>query len=386
VKARHRIGCNLLWVDPGQVGGSEEYCVRLLHAFAQRHDHHADLEVHLLVNRRVVEAHPALVDSFPVEVAPISGADKPSRILAENTWMVRAGRRLRLDLVHHLGGTMPFVRSCPGVVLIHDLQPWAFPEYFSATKRLYLRAMVPRSVRRARAVTTLSRWVQRDVSERLSVPLERMTPIPPGADDHEPPPVETTIAVLRRHGLEDRPFFLYPAITYRHKNHATLVRAFAEVNRNAPSTVLVLTGGEADAEHDVTRLTRSLGITEHVRRPGRIPAADLDVLYRSATALTFPSRYEGFGMPVLEAMSRHCPVVVGDVCALPEVVAQGGVLLPPDDPRAWSEAMLAMLDVDVRNQWATASGERAAEFRWDDAAVALAGLYRRLVSDPGSRR
>jgi glycosyltransferase involved in cell wall biosynthesis len=386
VKVRHRIGCNLLWIDPGQVGGSEEYCVRLLHAFAGRNDRHDDLEVYLFVNRRVAEAHPALVDSFPVEVAPISGAAKPARVLAENTWMAQAGRRLRLELMHHLGGTMPFIRSCPGVVLVHDLQPWAFPQYFSAAKRLYLHLVVPRSVRRARAVTTLSRWVQRDVSERLSVPLERMTQIPPGADDHEAPRVETTHAVLRRHGVEGRPFFLYPAITYRHKNHATLVRAFAEVNRNVPSTVLVLTGGEADAEQDVTRLARSLGITEHVRRTGRIPEADLDVLYRSATALTFPSRYEGFGMPVLEAMSRHCPVVVGDTCALPEIVAGAGVLLPPDDPPAWTEAMVTMLDADVRNRWATASGARAAEFRWDDAARALADLYRRLVSEPGSRR
>jgi glycosyltransferase involved in cell wall biosynthesis len=124
-----------------------------------------------------------------------------------------------------------------------------------------------------------------------------------------------------------------------------------------------------------------------VRRLGRVPESDLDALYREAVALVLPSRYEGFGMTVLEAMSRRCPVVAADATALPEVVGGAGVLVDPDDPPRWSAAMVELLDDPARRAALADAGEaRARTFDWARSAAALTDLYRELAPDsPGHR-
>lgn len=372
-----RVGVNLLWLDPGRVGGSEEYCVRLLDAFADVAPDHPDLDVHLFVNRRFATVYEHLVGRIATDVAPIDGTSRAERIVSEHRWLPGACRRRNIELVHHLGGTAPLRTIVPWLLLVHDLQPWALPENFSLARRLYLRALVPRAVRGAVGITTLSRWVQMDVHRQFGAPLDRMTQIPPGADSVAPRDDADVAEVVERYGLSGRPFFLYPAITYRHKNHVTLVRAFAPIVRRHPDARLVLSGGVADAEDRIREAVDEMGLTGEVIRTGRIPASDLDALYRAATALTFPSRYEGFGMPILEAMSRGCPVVASRACALPEVVGDGGALLDPSDVPSWSEQLAELIDdPGARARAVDAARTRALQFRWSDAAEKLADLYR----------
>jgi alpha-1,3-rhamnosyl/mannosyltransferase len=212
--------------------------------------------------------------------------------------------------------------------------------------------------------------------------------VPPGFDgpaaavaaDAEP-------RVRAAYGLGDAPYFLFPAKTWPHKNHELLLRAFAHVHRARPDAVLVLTGGEAHNESRVREVVRELGIGEAVRRTGRIPERDVDVLYRGAVALAFPSLYEGFGIPVLEAMSRGCPVLAADATALPEVVGGAGLLLAPRDPERWSESMLRVLEDDaLRDRLIAAGLRRAREYDWAASAAALADVYRRDPRDPGTSR
>jgi len=374
-----RVGANLMWLVPGVVGGSEEYSVRLLEAFGRlRPD---DLELVLFANRGLPAAHPGLVAAFPTVIAPGSGASRASRVALESTWLARQGRVEGLDVVHHLGGTMPSRRTAPGVVTIHDLQPFVHPEHFSRVKRSYLRATVPPSVRRARLVVTLSRFTRDDVVERLGVDPDRMVLVPPGLDQPDPVDPRLVTRVLRNRGLTDRPYFLYPAITYAHKNHVTLVRAFAHVAAADPEPVLVLTGGEADAEADLRVEIERLGLAGRVLRTGRVPVPEFDALFASATALTFPSRYEGFGMPVLEAMSRGIAVIASSNTALPEVAGGAGLLVDPDDVTAWAEAMTTVLRDPARRTELVALGRARAEtFNWQASAGALAAAYRVAAS------
>lgn len=375
-KARRRnIGVNLLWLVPGVVGGSEDYVVGLFRAFAEAPGRDG-LNVTLFVNRRFAEAHPDLVAAYRTVVAPVDGGAKVLRVLAESTWLAVAAKRAGLELLHHPGGTMPEIRTCPGIVTIHDLQPWAYPHNFSRVKRAYLHAVVGRSVRKATTVTTLSAWVGRDVVARLQADPAKVTVIAPGVD-----PVVVAYDSHDRHVLEQYgvtgPFFLYPAITYPHKNHAMLIEAFASVVSEHPEARLVLTGGAGPDEDDVLGLIRRRGLTTSITRPGRIPLADLEALYRHATALTFPSRYEGFGMPVLETMTQGRAVLASDIAALPEVVGQGGLLLDPDDPQAWADEMNRLLSqrsylVDLQRR----SKQRGADFDWKRAADQLAVTYR----------
>jgi alpha-1,3-rhamnosyl/mannosyltransferase len=377
-----RVGVNLLWLAPGEVGGSEDYCVGLLRALAQRWEAYDDLEVIVYLNREIEATYPDLGRSFIPRRSSISGRSRPARVWAEHTWLRSTSHNDGVQLVHHMGGTAPFLRGAPAVVLVHDLQPWAMPENFSVLKRAYLRATVPPTVRRARAVTTLSRWVQRDVHQRLGVPLDRIVCLPPGTQRlvgiTDVPMGDA--AVLERFDIGDRPFFLYPVITYAHKNHATLIGAFARIASQHPDALLVLPGAEGPAEGDVREAIAREGITKQVRRLGRVPNGVLAVLYRRTTALTFPSRYEGFGMSVLEVMAEGRPVIASTAGALPEVVGEGGVLLDPDDTMAWAITMDALLRDRLRwQELARAATDRAATFSWDRSVDDLVSLYRRVA-------
>jgi glycosyltransferase involved in cell wall biosynthesis len=383
-----RVGVNLLWLVVDEVGGSEDYGIGLLHAIARRPEAGSPVVLTLYLSPDAAEAHAELAQVFPTRVAPVGARRRASRVAAEHTWLPVATRRDRIDLVHHLGGTMPLIGATPGIVHVHDLQPWAMPQNFSRTKRAYLRATVPRGVRRARGVTTLSRWVADDVQARLGAAADRVVVLPPGPERligrHDPLAARP---VLDRLGIGDRPFFLYPVITYPHKNHRTLIEAFSRVAAVQPEPLLVLTGGAGPAEAEVRRAITEAGMAGRVLRLGRVPHDELDVLYRRTRALTFASRYEGFGMSLLEVMAHGRPVVASSAAALPEVVGSGGVLLGPDDVAGWAEEMSRLLDDE--DHWverARAARARAATFSWDRTVDELLAFYERVGAGARSAR
>jgi alpha-1,3-rhamnosyl/mannosyltransferase len=373
-----RVGWNLLWLVPGVVGGSEEYTTRLLAAVADAEPD--DVELVLFTNNAFEAAYPDLVPGVPRVTLPLSGRSKPLRVLAETTWLGWQAKRLDVDLVHHLGGVLPDWHPTPTVLTIHDLQPLAMPAHFSSVKRMFSARMIPRSVAAATGIVTLTEFTRHDLTRRLGVEADRVAVIPPGLDLPDPTGDEVSgEAVRARLDLDDRPFFLYPAITYPHKNHFLLLRAMARLRHR--DALLVLTGGAAQMEDQLTTTAAALGLAGRVRRTGRIPVADLDSLYREATALTFPSRYEGFGLPVLEAMSRGCPVIAADETALPEVVGDAGRLLPVDDPHRWSETMDRLLDnPSEREELARAGYLRARTYDWSASADGLLEEYRLVAA------
>jgi alpha-1,3-rhamnosyl/mannosyltransferase len=173
-------------------------------------------------------------------------------------------------------------------------------------------------------------------------------------------------------------------MTWPHKNHAMLVRAFAKVAAKEHDVTLVLTGGEAQEEKPLAELVTHLGLGHRVLRTGRIPRRDLLAVVRGATALTFPSRYEGFGLPVLEAMSLGTPVIAAHTTALPEVVGDAGMLLSPDDHDAWAGAMQRLLDdEDERNRLAEAGRSHVEQFSWKSTAAKTIQVYRDALAGKG---
>jgi alpha-1,3-rhamnosyl/mannosyltransferase len=379
MSSRAVVGLNLLWLVPGVVGGSEEYTTRLLAAIAC--EDVADLDLVLFVNASFPAVYPDLIEQFPTQIAPVSGRRKGVRVAAETTWLGMRASQVGARAVHHMGGILPAWRPSPCVLTIHDLQPLVLPEHFAAPKRLFNGFVVPRSVRAAQVIVTLTEYTRRDLVERLGVDGDRIVVVPPGFAMPEPRPEHTGGAVVRAvYDLRDRPFFLFPAITYPHKNHLLLLEAFAAVHRNRPDALLVLTSGEAQMDGPVTAAIDRLGLTGSVRRLGRIPERDLMALYGEATALTFPSRYEGFGIPVLEAMSYGCPVLASDATALPEAVGGAGILLPPTEPEPWTAAMTRLLDdPELGDRLRTAGIERIRSFDWQRSARTQIDVYRRAI-------
>jgi alpha-1,3-rhamnosyl/mannosyltransferase len=375
VKKLH-VGVNLLWLVPGVVGGSEEYMTRLIAALLD--DPSNDLDLTLFVLRPFVDAYPDLVEDVPTVVCPLDGRLKAVRVGAEATWLAVQARRHRVDLLHHAGGTMPLLRATRSIVTIHDLQPLLLPANFIRAKQAYLRWRLPAAARRARLVITLTQYTKATIVEQLHVPPERIAVVSPG---YTPALAEEAKGDPRAAYDLTGPFFLYPAITYPHKNHKLLVEAFAKVLRRQPDALLVLTHRPAEMEQELLALIESLGIGSSIRRLGHIDRGDLDWLYKHAVALTFPSRFEGFGLPVLEAMGHGCPVIAAATTALPEVVGPSGILLSPDDSDAWAAAMIELLTDDDRREWLSeAAIARTAEFRWAASAEQLRSAYEQAMS------
>lgn len=369
-----RVGYNLLFAVPGQVGGSEQYLCRQITSVLDA----GSVAPTVYAVRGFAEAHPEIAGRCPVRVAPTSGRSRPVRVGLEATWLRRHVRASDVQLVHHGGGTVPAGRSTvPAVVTVHDLQYLTFPQTFSRLKLTYLSAAMPRSMRRAAVVTVPSEFVRASVLDEFGLSGDQVVvvPHPIGPGDMS---TATTIGELRsRFGLRQR-LLVLPAITYTHKNHATVVAALAELAR--PEVSLVLMGGAGPAEDAVMAQVARLGLGQQVLRPGRVSDADRNGLLMAADALVFPSRYEGFGAPVIEAMWAGCPVLAANATALSEVVADAGVLLPADDPTAWATSIARVLDdPDHRAELVERGHLRARWFSPARAAEALATAYGRAL-------
>jgi alpha-1,3-rhamnosyl/mannosyltransferase len=369
------IGVNLLWLVPGVVGGSEEYTLRLLRGLDRFG--HDDLWIRLYGQRVLFDAHPDLQNRFEVEVCPDVAA-KSLRVVAENSWLAAVSRKD--DLVHHAGGVIPFVRSQVSVLTVHDLQPLEMPEYFSAAKRRWMATVIPRSVRAARLVFCPSEFTAHRISSMLGAPPSKLRVIRHGHEECEPGVLDPERD--RRFRARFGRYLLLPAITYRHKRHADLIVALDRLRDRFPDLSVVITGRPDSEAEAIRRLTSRLDLVGRVHMLDRVSENELDALYRSASALVFPSEYEGFGNPVLEAMARGCPVVTTDAAALPEVAGIAGLIVPARHPVALAGAIARVLDEPGLAEELTAGGvERARRFSWRDASAELGDCYREALQD-----
>jgi alpha-1,3-rhamnosyl/mannosyltransferase len=361
------VAVNLLWCVPGDVGGSEQYLVRQLLGLAQVR---SEFVPTLFCLPAFVDTHPELGVLYPMVAAGIDGDERPRRILAEHTWLTRRTRRA--DLVHHGGGTTPVVGRRPIVLTIHDLQYRTHPGYLTPSKLRYLERAIPRSVRRASVVTVPSEYVRSSVVDAFGVSPESVVVVPHGVESHLGAGAPSEFELRRDYGLGSGPVLVFPAITHPHKGHRFLLEVMA-ASWTDPDLRLVLLGGRGAAEAEVAATIERLGLTRRVVRPGRVPEAHRDGLIALATALVFPSEYEGFGAPVVEAMALGTPVVCSDHPALVEVVGEAGIVRPTDAD-AWAD----VLEVVARDGAAlrAAGRRRAAAFSTKHSGEALVGAYR----------
>jgi glycosyltransferase involved in cell wall biosynthesis len=361
------VGINLLFLVPGEVGGSEPLLVNLVEAMAS-----SGHEMTVFAVKGFGSAHPAIREAMQVVEAPWATGAQGLRVAAEHSWLAVEARRRKLGVIHHGGGTAPFVKVAPTVVTVHDIQFHHHPENFVKLKRVWLRLNVPRAVQRAEVVTVPSEWVRQDLAASLRADLSRVVVVPFGSENLFGAAPATAAQARERYRL-DGPFFLFPGRTYPHKNHRMLVEAFAPLAEQAQ---LVFTGAPWFRDDEVAAAARHLGLTGRVRHLGLVPRGDLAGLYRAATALVYPTRFEGFGAPVLEAMSAGCPVIASNATAVPEVVGDAGILLDPDDLEGWTGSMQKLIeDSDLRALLAEKGKARAAEFSWEKSARLQLSAY-----------
>jgi glycosyltransferase involved in cell wall biosynthesis len=344
-----------------RVPGREQYIV-----YAPRSD----------LNRRLLSSarYRRRLTRLPVERPPV-------RIGWEQTVLPVELVRERADLLHALGFVSPIAWRGKTVVTVYDLSFMRFPEVYNRPNRVYLNTFTPPSLRRADRVITISEDARRDVIELCGVPPERVTPILLAADDRFQPASPDQIAAFRaRHGLPER-FVLYLGTLQPRKNIETLVRAYAQLrNEGSDDHALVIAGGRGWQFDSIFDLIRELGIEAFVHLPGFVPDDDQPLWYSSATVFAFPSRYEGFGLPLLEAMACGAPVVSSSASSLPEVVGDAGLLVDPSDVEGWCSALRQLLEDEPRRAALAAAGRtRAQGFSWRRMAAETVQVYREVL-------
>jgi len=358
---------NLLWCVPGRVGGSEEYLVRQLLGLAELPEPRWHPTV--AAARGLGAAHPELGAVSAVVEPDFESANRLRRIVGEVTWLRR--HTAEVALVHHGGGTAPIGARRPYVLTIHDLQFRTFPQYFSRAKRAYLAALVPSSARHAAMVAVPSEYVRDSVIRAYGIAAERVAVVPHGIEPGLVHAVTAAAELRARYRLGDGPLIVYPAVTHPHKNHRFLLEMM-RTHWTDPDLRLVLTGGEGLAESEVAATT-----DERVRRVGRVSAADRNGLLAMADAMVFPSQYEGFGAPLIEAMALGAPVVCGDATCMPQIVGTAGVVRPLS-PDAWAGVLDEVRD--RRDELVTAGLLRAEDFTSATSGAALAGVYEKALA------
>ena len=344
-----------------QLGGNESYAVNLIEALAE-------IDQTNLYTLYVTK--PAAIDRFANRWSNFK-----VRQTLPHTPLVRIPltlsaelRRHPVDLLHVQFTAPPFA-PCPMVTTIHDLSFEHLPETFKRRSRAQLRLTVRRTARKAALILTLSEFSRRDIIETYAVDPERVMVTPAAAPTHFKPVVdETKLKEMRERYDISANYLLSLGSIQPRKNLTRLIEAFLWLRAARPASQLpqlVIAGKRGWLDSEVFRAAQQDGLNESVKFVGYVPEADLAALYSGAMCFIYPSYFEGFGLPVLEAMQCGAPVIAGNQTSLPEVAGDAALLFDPFDTRALGEAIARVIDLpDYRAELRVKGLNRAAEFSW----------------------
>lgn len=288
-----------------------------------------------------------------------------------------------LDLFHSPDFVLPPTSNeIPTLLTVHDLSFLYYPETFPTVLVDYLNRVVPWSVERAGHILADSKATKRDLLSQWGVPARKVTVLYSGVSEHFQPneDQEAVSAVRAKYGLAQYPYVVAVGTVQPRKNYEMLIRAFRPLVSRLPHR-LALAGGRGWLDEGLKREVARQGLEERVIFTGFVADVDLPALYSGASLLVFPSLYEGFGLPIVEAMACGLPCLISNASSLPEVGGDAAVQLAPHDESAWSEAMLEILMSDDQRAAMSAAGLlQAREFSWKKAAERLLQVYNELLA------
>ncbi|MDQ4076560.1 MAG: glycosyltransferase family 4 protein [Chloroflexota bacterium] len=288
----------------------------------------------------------------------------------------RLARAAGVDLLHVTGFDAPLWKPCPVILTVHDLIGALFPGNLPPISRFYWGRWLPRTIRRADKIVAVSEHTKRDMVHLLNFLPDQIDVVYPGVSEvYRPMGDEVALAQVRQRYQLPHDMILYVGTLEPRKGLDTLISAFGQL----ASTIhhdLVIAGKKGWYTDPLFRRVKELGLEQRVYFTGYVADEALPMLYNQASLFVFPSRYEGFGLPPLEAMACGVPVVYSDVASLPEVVGEAGLPVPPDDETALAAAILRVLsDETLRETMRVRGLARAATFTWEAAARRMSDIY-----------
>jgi glycosyltransferase involved in cell wall biosynthesis len=365
-----RIALNLLYLLPGVVGGTETYARSLIKALARQGD---DNEYSIFLNRESAELDVTPAENFTRVVCPINATNRAARYSWEQGAMPLQLRRSRPDLVHSLGYVIPRAARGPQVVTVHDVNYLGHKGWRTGVGRTAFRFFAERTVKRADRIIAVSRFSRDEIVKHMGVAADKVTVVHSAGRDASPARKNETASsdVVRS---IPRPYVMAFSALSAHKNIPRLIAAFAKISSVVQHDLVLV--GHMPVKSAVRAEIEAAGGTDRVHFTGYIPEADVAALLQNASLFAFPSLYEGFGLPLLDAQNAGVPVVCSSAGALPEIAGDSAILFDPHSEDAIANALKrGLLDTDLRQSLIEKGHENARSFSWDRTARETLDVY-----------
>ncbi len=376
--AQPHIGLNLIFLVPGETGGMEVAARELIPALVAEAP--GGMRFTAFINRETAAAKDGpWGELLPAVTVPVNARNRVQWVLGEQTLLPAAAMRAGVDLVHSLASTAPLWGRFRRVVTVHDLIYARFPEAHAGIRDKGMKVLVPQAARRSDRVIADSLSTRDDLIEMLGIRADRIDVVPLGLGSvRRAAPIDER-ETRARFDLGERRVLLSLSAKRPHKNLLALIGALTRISA-AERPVLVLAGYPTVHEAELRERVASKGLAADVRFPEWLSAEELEGLWALAEVFVFPSLYEGFGLPVLEAMARGVPVACSDASSLPEVAGEAALLFDPHDESAIAEALQRLLgDRALREQLRARGLARVADFTWPRTARLTLASYRRAL-------
>jgi glycosyltransferase involved in cell wall biosynthesis len=370
-KESPHVGLNLVFLVPGETGGMEVYARHLIESLVRVRP---DIRLTAFINRNAA-AEPGPWRDVPSVTVPVNSRNRLAWVLADQLLVPPAAMRAGVDLLHSPANLAPAWGRFRRLLTVHDLIHKTFPEAHEGLRARAVGVIMPLGIRRSHRVIADSRSTRDDLVRLMHEPERKIDVVPLGLDQPHPERALPEAQLRERHRLDERQVALSLSAKRPHKNLIRLLDALAliPVERRP---VLVIPGYRTWHEQEVEEHARALGIEDDVRILGWLDQAEIEGLYALASCFVFPSLYEGFGLPVLEAMQRGVPVACSNSSSLPEVAGGAALMFDPERTDEIAAAMERLLAGGEEAERLRQAGlERARQFTWDETARATAASY-----------
>jgi glycosyltransferase involved in cell wall biosynthesis len=369
------VGLNLVFLVPGETGGMETYARELITALQDE----PDIRLTAFLSHEAAGDSSAPWTEIPCVTVPVFARSRPQWVRGEQQLLPGLARHEGIDLLHSVANTAPAWGRFRRVVTIHDVIYRVYPEAHAGIRTRVMGVLVPLAARRSDRIVVPSQSTRADLTSLLHIPDWKIDVTPYGV---RLPTAESPDPQVMRDQLEldERPVILTVSAKRPHKNLGRLLEALALIPQDV-RPVLLLPGYPTPWEQELRDQAHVLGLDDDTRFLGWVEDVELETFYAAADCFVFPSLYEGFGLPVLDAMARGVPVACSDRGSLGEVAGGAARLFDPEQPVSIAEAIQAILfDSAEAAKWAAAGRERATLFTWRQTAGATAEVYRRTLA------
>lgn len=370
-----KIGINLLYLIPGKVGGTEIFARNIVRELSLQDKSNKYILYLNLENKSLFNKLPS---NFKISLCPIYASNRFSRIIWEQIVLPIQCLFDRVDILHSLGYTAPLVTHCKKITTIYDLNYHFFPEDFNQLHLIVFRILMPLIARTSDVITVHSNKSKQELAAVYKIPKKKIQVAYGGVSDifRKKYSLKEAADCIKRYKIK-KPFILSAATTHPHKNLKSLVLAYSDlIKKHHIKRNLVLIGFPGRGQNELNTIIRDNNLTKRVIFTGWVDPKDTPLFFKSCDLFVFPSLYEGFGLPLVEAMATGVPLVASNASCIPEIVGNGGAVVDCRNVRKLSDTMhRVIVDKKYSKMLAERGRLRSKRFNWKDLAVFNLKLY-----------